>query len=254
MAKLAIKAKRHNDEANRLDSCLPTLMEQGPQELRLRLRRYSADETQAINRLAQQHLGLAGKTLYYIGCFMRAMEQAGPPAAKAGYCIPFAFNLRRQNAPTPLFGNHVSCLFARATRAQVAHRQGLFAHLLEQNRQTVREELDMAYLPLMWLGQWLSPARYARMLRKQRSGGELSSLWFSDIGDLRFPQEGFLGAKITGMFHLCWMTLPPGLAMLVGQINGRLTLSFSYLHPAVDEVWLEQAINLMDAELLEKAD
>jgi hypothetical protein len=197
---------------------------------------------------------LAGKTLYTLGCFMRAMELAGPPVAKAGYCIPYAFNLRRQNAPTPVFGNHVSCLFARATRAQVRQREGLFAHLLAQNRQTVQEELDVAYLPLMWLGQWLSPARYARLLRKQRSGGELSSLWFSDIGELRFGQEGFLGVPVTGMFHLCWMTLPPGLALLAGQMDGQTTLSYNYLHPAVDEAWLGRAVALMDAELLETAE
>ncbi|MBS1212134.1 MAG: hypothetical protein H6R26_750 [Proteobacteria bacterium] len=245
------KAKRHNDEANSVDSCLPTLVEQGQQSLRLRIRRYDLEETRRINQLAQQYTGLAGKTLYTIGCFMRAMELAGPPAAKAGYCVPYAFNLRRQNAPTPVFGNHVSCLFARATREQATQRQELMQHLLAQNRQTVADELDYAYLPLMWLGQWLSPGRYAKLLRKQHSGGELSSLWFSDVGDLRWGSSDFLGAPVQGMFHLCWMTLPPGLALLVGQWNGQLTLSYSYLHPAVDEAWLETLIASMDAELLE---
>jgi hypothetical protein len=250
----ALRAKRHNDAANRMDSCLPTLMEQGQQALRLRVRRYDLPSSQRIAQLALKHTGMAGKTLYTLGCFMRAMEQAGPPAAKAGYCIPYAFNLRRQNAPTPIFGNQISCVFARASRAQTRQREALFAHLLAQHRDTVRQELDLAYLPLMWLGQWLSPARYARLLRKQHSGGELSSVWFSDIGELRWRQEGFLGAPVTGMFHLCWMTLPPGLALLAGQSNGQLSLSFSYLHPAVDEAWLERLIACMDAELLERAE
>jgi len=248
--RLFLKAKRHNDESNRLDSCLPTTVEQGPQVFRLKQRRYSAEESQQIARLALQYTGLAGRTLYYLGCFIRAMEQVGPPAAKAGYCIPYAFNLRRQNAPTPVFGNHVGCLFARATRAQAQQRTRLFEHLLAQHKQVVREELDFAYLPLMWLGQWLSPARYAQFLRKQNSGGELSSLWFSDIGDLSWGTKGFLGVPVTGLSTMCWMTLPPGLALLVGQLDGRLSLSYSYLHPAVDEAWLEAVIARMDAELL----
>ena len=250
---LFIKAKRHNSEANSLDSCLPTLAEQGPQALRLKVRRFGEEESRRIARLAQQYTGLAGRTLYYLGCFMRAMEQVGPPAAKAGYCIPYAFNLRRQNAPTPVFGNHVGCLFARATRTQTLERKGLFGHLLAQHRHTLREELDLAYLPLMWLGQWLSPDRYAKLLRKQHSGGELSSLWFSDIGDLSWGKKGFLGVPVTGMTHLCWMTLPPGLALLAGQLDGRLALSYSYLHPAVDETWLDAVMQRMDAELLESA-
>jgi hypothetical protein len=252
--RFAFKAKRHNDRANSLDSCLPTRQEHGAQTLRLRVRRYGPEESARISRLALRYTGLAGKTLYYIGCLMRAMEQAGPPAAKDGYCIPYAFNLRRQNAPTPVFGNHVSCLFAQAAREQVRDREGLLTHLLAQYRRTVKEELDYAYLPLMWLGQWLSPGRYAKLLRKQHSGGELSSSWFSDIGDLRFGNEGFLGAPVKGSFYLCWMTLPPGLALLVGQTNGQLALSYNYLHPAVDEAWLERVMALMDAELLEKAE
>lgn len=247
---LFLKAKRHNDQCNRVDSCLPTRAEDGSQALRLRVRRYSEEDSRQINVLAQQTMGLAGKTLYTIGCFMRAMERSGPPVAKAGYCVPYAFNLRRQNAPTPVFANHVSCLFARATREQAANRGALMSHLLADYRRTVADELDYAYLPSMWLGQWLSPARYARLLRKQRSGGELSSLWFSDVGEQRFGGGEFLGAPVRGVFHLCWMTLPPGLALLAGQANGQVTLSFNYLHPAVDEAWLEQLVSHMDAELL----
>lgn len=251
---LLIKAKRHNDESNRLDSCLPSEIENGPQTLGVKLRRFNQQESQRIASLARQHTGLAGRTLYYLGCFMRAMEQVGPPAAKAGYCIPYAFNLRRQGAPSPVFGNHVGCLFARATRELVRDRTALFAHLLAQHTKVVREELDLAYLPLMWLGQWLSPARYAKFLRKQHSGGELSSLWFSDIGDLSWGKNGFLGAPIKDISFMCWMTLPPGLALLVGQLDGRLTMSYSYLLPAVDETWLGAVMQRMDIELLETAD
>lgn len=248
---LLFKAKRHNNEANSVDSCLPTATEQGPQTLKLKTRRFDTEQSKRIAVLARQYTGLAGRTLYYLGCFMRAMEQVGPPHAKAGYCIPYAFNLRRQNAPTPVLGNHVGCLFARAPREQVHDRRGLFEHLLGEHTKAVRDELDLAYLPLMWMGQWLTPARYAQFLRKQHSGNELSSLWFSDIGDLSWSKKGFLGVPVTGLSMMCWMTLPPGLALLVGQLDGQLTLSYSYLSPAVDEAWLDEVMARMDAELLE---
>jgi hypothetical protein len=178
------------------------------------------------------------------------MNIVGPPHAKAGYCVPYAFNLRRQNAPTPVLGNHVGCLFARASREQVKDRTTLFSHLLNDYSQSVRDELDMAYLPLMWLGQWLTPSRYAKFLRKQHSGNELSSLWFSDLGDLSWRKTGFLGATVTDLTMMCWMTLPPGLALLAGQLDGQLTLSYSYLSPAIDEVWLDQVLQVMQNELL----
>ncbi|WP_255211253.1 hypothetical protein [Methylogaea oryzae] len=105
----------------------------------------------------------------------------------------------------------------------------------------------------MWLGQWLAPARYAKLLRKQHSGGELSSLWFSDVGDLSWGKKGFGGIPVTGLSMMCWMPLPPGLALLAGQLDGKLNLSYSYLQPAVDEAWLEQVMACMDAELLDEA-
>lgn len=250
--KMFFKVKRHNHAVLSVDSCLPTEVETGPHTLKLKIRRFSEAETRQISQLARQYTGLAGKSLYYIGCFMRAMEFVGPPVAKEAYCVPYAFNLRRQNAPTPVFGNHVGCLFARASREQTQDRQGLFQHLLADHREVVKQEIDLAYLPFMWLGQWLSPARYAKFLRKQYSGNEISSLWFSDIGELSWAKQGFLGCQVTGMFHLCWMTVPPGLALLVGQLDGRLALSYSYLHPAIDEAWLEQVLQRMDAELLEQ--
>jgi hypothetical protein len=251
---LFFKAKRHNRQANSLDSCLPTEVEQGPQRLKLKVQCFDAEQSQRIAKLAQQQTGLTGRTLYYLGCFMRAMELVGPPAAKDGYCIPYAFNLRRQNAPTPVFGNHIGCLFARATRDQVRNRAGLFAHLLSEHKQVVRDELDLAYLPLMWLGQWLAPAKYAKILRKQHSGGELSSLWFSDIGELSWRKTGFLGVPVTNMSLMCWMPLPPGLALLACQLDGKLVLSYSYLSPAIDEAWLDEVMAKMNAELLETAE
>jgi hypothetical protein len=47
------------------------------------------------------------------------------------------------------------------------------------------------------------------------------------------------------------MTLPPGLALLAGQLDGQLTLSYSYLSPAIDEVWLDQVLQVMQNELLD---
>jgi len=249
--KLLFKAKRHNNLANSVDSCLPTQHESGPQILKLKVQRFDLEQSKRIAGLARQHTGLAGRTLYYLGCFMRAMDRVGPPHAKAGYCVPYAFNLRRQNAPTPVLGNHVGCLFARATREQVKDRSSLFKHLLNEYSQAVRDELDLAYLPLMWLGQWLAPARYAQLLRKQHSGNELSSLWFSDLGDLSWRKNGFLGADVTALTMMCWMPLPPGLALLAGQLDGQLSLSYSYLSPAVDEVWLDKVLQAMQLELME---
>jgi len=45
-----------------------------------------------------------------------------------------------------------------------------------------------------------------------------------------------------------------GTGAIAGQLDSRLTLSYSYLHPAIDEDWLDTILKLMDAELLESAE
>jgi hypothetical protein len=71
------------------------------------------------------------------------------------------------------------------------------------------------------------------------------------LGDLSWRKTGFLGATVTDLTMMCWMTLPPGLALLAGQLDGQLTLSYSYLSPAINEVWLDQVLQVMQNELLD---
>ena len=247
------KAKRHIEAIDRLDSILPSLRDQGPLRWNFRIQRFDSAKTGLISRNAQRSVGLGGKTLYYIGCLMRAIEAVGAEGAGEAYCVPYAFNLRKQRALTPVFGNHVSVLFAQAPKSLVPNRAALFRHLRQQNADVIRNQLDYAFLPLMKLGSWLSPARYGKVLRRQRNGGERSSFWFSDVGEIDMGARDFFGVPIAGMFHLCQVTAPPSLALLVGQANGVLTLTYNYLEPALDSAWIDRLQSAMEAQLLEEA-
>ncbi|MBN2702524.1 MAG: hypothetical protein JXR29_13855 [Methylothermaceae bacterium] len=280
------RGKRHNDWLDRLDSSLPTADASGagavssgglrgmdaamksprtgsrrpPEEttpaltLHRRLKTIhltlSEEETRAVTQATRRRVGLGAQSLYPIGCLMRALEAMGPAVSKDAWCIPYAFNLRPGNAPVPVTGNQVSVLFAQASHDVVADRGRLFEHLRRQYADTVRRELDQAYLPLMWLGRWLSLERYAHILRRQKSGGERSSVWFSDIGELRFLRPNFLGAPIDGVRHACFVTAPPSLAVLFSRFNDQLSAAINYQQPDFDPAWIERFRDLLRSELL----
>ncbi len=249
-----IKAKQYIRKIDQKTSILPSGDSDTSQHMSYKIVRFNREQTTAINAQVRRHVGLVGSTLYTIGCFMRAIDQTGVVVDGDAYCVPYAFNLRKQRAISPIFGNQVSVLFTQATKTLVANRTALFSHLKRQNADAIRQKMDFAFLPTMWAGSWLSLEKYGQILRFTPSGRERSSFWFSDIGQIDLADSQFFGTKITGIFHLCQVTSPPSIALLAGQYDGQLTLSYSYLKPQIDEAWLEQLATHMKKELLEELD
>jgi hypothetical protein len=248
--RMFIKAKRYMDSLDRWKSIVAGSPQKQPQTLRCRVFRFDRAQSAAIAKQARKQVGMTGTSLYYIGCLMRAIEQAGPGGEGDVYCVPFAFNLRRQNALAPLFGNHVSVLFSQARRALVSNRDKLFQHLKKQSSEAIRNGIDYAFLPVMWAGSWLPLARYGEKLRRSPQGHERSSIWFSDVGRSDLSGLHLADAPISGLFHLCQVTSPPGLALLVCQYDGQLTLSYNFIEPVVRESWVKVLERRMAAELL----
>lgn len=250
--RLLWRGKRHNDWIDQLASSLPAPPLQPGTSRKLSVVNLvlSADQTQALIETTRRRVGLGAQSLYLIGCLMRALEAMEPALRKDAWCIPYAFNLRQGNAPVPVTGNQVSVLFAQAPHPVVANRNRLFSHLRAQYANAVRQELDQAYLPLMWLGRWLSLERYGDILCRQKSGGERSSVWFSDVGEIRFLHPDFFGAPIEGIRHACFMPAPPALAVLFSRFRGRLNAAINYLEPDFDRTWIERFQEHLQAELL----
>ena len=252
---LLLKGKRYIDRLDRLSSIQPLRHEPPPQRLEFAIRRLSEEQTERVVKLARQQVGLTGTSLYYIGCLMRALDKWRPDNPGEAYCVPYAFNLRKQRALSPVCGNHLSALFAQAPREIVKDRRKLFEHLKQQNTQVIRQQEDYAFLPLMWAGSWLSLAEYGKVLRlSYGSGQERSSFWFSDIGRLDLPADSFPCAEITDVFHACQVTSPPSLAFLNCIFRNRLTLSYNYVEPIADAETIDALHRLMLTELLGETD
>ena len=250
---LLLKGKRYIDRLDSLKSIQPFPIKKPAQQLDFAIHRLSEEQTQTVQALSRKACGLTGASLYYIGCLMRALEQLNPTAEGEAYCAPYAFNLRKQRALTPVTGNHVCALFAQAPRDIVKDRTQLFTYLKQQNQQVIRQQLDYAFLPLMWAGSWLSLEEYGKTLRlSYGSGEERSSFWFSDIGNISLPNDRFPGAKINAIFHICQVTSPPSLAFLTGIYQNRLNLSYNFVKPSVSPEQIDALHQRVIAELLDQ--
>jgi hypothetical protein len=247
--KTAWLGKHYNDSIDKLNSALPTPGSIGKQALQCINHNFSVEQTSTINANATQTVGMGYKSLYFIGCLMRALQRVGMAIENDAICIPYAFNLRQPNAPVPLLGNHVSILFSQAPNPIIADRNTLFEHLRLQYAQTIRRGLDYSFLPWMWVGRWMSLEKYGKVLRHQKSGGERGSVWFSDIGEMRFSSEHFFSARIIGIRHLCLVTSPPSFAVLFGQFQGKLSIAYNFLQKDISADWVQQVHAALEQEL-----
>jgi hypothetical protein len=249
--RLARQAVVNIHRLDRHASVLPVAAQCPADQLALKLIRYDTGQTAQIMAHARKHTGMTGTTLYLIGCMMRAMEVAGATQAGDAYCVPYAANLRRRKALSPLFGNQVSFLFAQAGRDVVRSREKLFAHLHDQNRTAIRQGLDHAMLPLMQAGSWLPLEKYGRIIRDSPGKRERSSFWFSYTGDMEPEPVVIAGCRVQGMYQLSQMTSPPGLGLLASSFQGQLVLSYNYINNQLQTDWLERLTQAMTAELLD---
>lgn len=245
---MMFRAKRHIDRLDRVSSSLPAASGSGQGKLKFHIVSFDAETTKVIMASAMKEAGMTGTALYFIGCLMRALDKTGCQE-REGFCVPYAMNIRKRKALFPLVGNQVTFLFAQASMKQVRDREQLFPALREQHKQTVRNGLDHALIPLMEAGSWLPLEKFGNIIRNTPKGCERSSFWFSYTGEPDPKVESIAGANVKAMFQLSQVTAPPSLAMLVNQYNGILTLSFSYIDGRIDRQWLDLLTGNIATEL-----
>ncbi|GAW85630.1 hypothetical protein bplSymb_SCF01002P001 [Bathymodiolus platifrons methanotrophic gill symbiont] len=93
-----IKAKRHITQLDTLQSIIHADTSKAPERLNFHTYTLSSEQTQTINQHVRQQVGLTASSLYYVGCFMRALHRMNPEQTGDVYCAPYAFNLRRNKA------------------------------------------------------------------------------------------------------------------------------------------------------------
>lgn len=209
----------------------------------------SREDSDKIMARAIKNTGMTGISLYFIGCMMRAIEQAGDDNRGEMYCVPYAVNFRKSKSLLPIFGNQISFLFARADRQLVKSREALFSCLREQYKQAIKQRHDHAMLPLMQLASWLPLQKHGAVVRNSPDGRERSSFWFSFTGKMDPEPAEMAGLPVNDIYYFCQVTSPPGFGVLVNQFQGKIVLSYNYVESAFDPEWIDTVVQAMTAEL-----
>jgi hypothetical protein len=248
--KLAWKAISMIRKMEKIPSVLPVLNETLEKKPGHKCVVLSKDESDKVLAVAIKSTGMTGISLYFIGCMMRAIEQAGSDGEGEAYCVPYAVNFRRSKTLFPVFGNQISFLFAWAEKKFVNSRESLFAHLREQHKQAIKQKHDHAMLPLLQLGSWLPLKKHGAIVRKSPCGRERNSFWFSFTGNMDPEPEEIAGLPVKKIYYLCQVTSPPAFGVLISKFQGKIVLSFNYIETEFDPAWVDEVILAMKSELI----
>ena len=203
----------------------------GKNKFKFRILSFGRKETEAIAENAFNEAGylmlmphaLAASVYALHGIFTARGTSSGD------YVIPVSIDTRKQEEVTKhLFFNHVSFFIFKAEASVASDFQALLKSIKEQMYTQVRSDLpgDICKATLLMR---IAPASLLGSLLKLYFRGEIASFCFSYAGKTAYTSPSFTGKKITNIFHMPRIPVPPGIGIFFQQSNEKLNVILSYL-------------------------
>lgn len=196
----------------------------------------TAAETDAVRSRCAALCGDLVSMPFYLAAAMRAH---GVIFARRG-CIPpsqtcaVPIQTRRKGSPGPIFLNHITMFFGVLTHEDQVSIESATASLLEQHARFLKDRMGESLNDLMHLMSYIPPGLYMTFMKMQMRG-PFSSLFHSHTGEFAAGLDSFLGAGITGAFHVPGIGTPPGTGIFCNEKNGRLVVTMCWHEDSLDE-------------------
>jgi hypothetical protein len=208
---------------------------------------FSDQETAALYERAYQEAGYLMESPYLLAVIIQSMHQVfrGRNMDGGSYLIPVTLDLRPNKDPLQeMFFNYVSYLFYQVPANAVADRKGLIALLKQQMYDQVKSGFpkDLAEASLLTR---IAPLPLLGKLLHLPMKGRMATFAFSHLGKSSYQHPMFMNRKVTELFHMPRVPVPPGLGFFSNYYNGRLNLVISYL----DGLFREDEVQMLDQRI-----
>lgn len=199
---------------------------------RYHLLSFSEQETAEIYERAYNEAGYLMESPYLLSVIVRSMHELfmkRQPETGDSYLIPVTMDLRPGLDPLQeVFFNYVSYLFYQIPVSEAGDGNALIALLKQQMYDQVKSGFpkDLAEASLLTR---IAPLPVLGKLLHLPLKGRMASFAFSHLGKSSYQQPSFMGAKVSNIFHMPRVPVPPGLGFFSNYYNGRLSLTMSWL-------------------------
>lgn len=186
-----------------------------------------AEETRAFDRKVRQRARLAETSVALLSA-VRVLdaELYARGLAPARHLVPVPLSLDPKDERARLLGNALTMMLFHLDRDDIADEKRAFVRLAEQQREIVRQKLDVAMLAGLDLARWLPGFGY-RWLRDRPFAGAPSSMVVSNPGGndvLRFA-----GLAVRDAFPLPTVVAPPAFQLTFSRHAGRFAATMGWV-------------------------
>jgi hypothetical protein len=214
---------------------------------RYHLLSFTEQETANIYDRAYTEAGYLMESPYLLSVIIQCMHELFATKQETGssYLIPVTLDLRANKDPLQeMFFNYVSYLFYQVPIGEVADRKGLIALLKQQMYDQVKSGFpkDLAEASLLTR---IAPLPLLGRLLHLPMKGKMATFAFSHLGKSSYQHPMFMGRKVTELFHMPRVPVPPGLGFFSNYYNSRLNLVISYL----DGLLCDDEVQMLDQQI-----
>lgn len=213
---------------------------------------FTAEETTAIGRRAQQLTGGIFLMPYYLAVAMRAhaavLATRETPKTTALQCA-IAAQGRKRGAADPVFQNQVTQLFFTLGLDQMNALPEAAQALQDQFTAMTKQKVDAAFLSMINWMRRLPASTYRRFLQRG-ADGNITSFYHAHTGTFLPRTPTFCDAPILNGWHAPSVSQPPGTGIFFSECRGRLTMSFSWREGAITTNEIALVFDRVRADLL----
>lgn len=182
----------------------------------------SPDETRAFDGFVRREAKLAEAAVIVL---VAARVLDGLLVARglspARTLVPLPVSLDPKGAASRFLGNNVTMIALALDRDELAHPAAALSSLAEQQRNIVRDGLDVGMIAALSFARYLPRFAYEALARLPFAG-EMGSLVVSNPGAV--PLASFAGLAVRDAFPMPAATVPPGFQLIGSRHGGRLSL------------------------------
>lgn len=210
---------------------LPVRMELARQGFRYRIVSFDREECARIYDRAYSEAGYLMVMPYLFARVFTTMHRifTGRGLGGGAYVVPASTDVRQaKEIRQELFFNHNSMFFFQLRPEEVEDTPLLMARIKEQMYEQVQSRFPQKLMTASSLTRvaplWLMHRFFHLPLQ-----GKIASFCFSHVSKCSYSSHDLMDARITNVFHMPRMPVPPGIGIFFNTFDGRLNATISWL-------------------------
>jgi len=196
-----------------------------------RLITFTPQETEGIYERAYREAGYLMESPFLLAVIIQATHDLFVKRSRpsTSYLVPVTVDLRPNlDKVREIFFNYVSYLFFQIPVQEAGDRHVVIASLKQQMYDQVKAGFPKDLAEASQLTRIAPPSVLGKLLHIPLDG-KMATFAFSHLGKSAYQHKDFMGAKITNLFHMPRVPVPPGLGFFSNYFNKRLNIVLSHL-------------------------